>query len=188
MPIVRLKSGRVGFRSPLLAVLAVLVGCGPVGFPASELSSEATFAAHQVHNGFLIDRFQGGGTGIVESARWLNWPGNPQFRVRADEILLGDLWLVAPAQVEVRESSGPGAAGDIEPAWDDGAIRLTLRPAIGPPLRSGPFQRVGGSGYSVLSRNAQTLLDVHGRYRADQIALYRVAGAIPQPNAAANIS
>ena len=60
-----------------------------------------------------------------------------------------------------------GPVEDVEPAWDDGAIRLTLRPASGVPLRSGLFKRIGGSGYSVLSRNAQTLLDVHGTYRAD---------------------
>src|SRR5216683_4257914 len=119
-------------------------GCGPVGFPASELSSGATFAAHQVHNGFRIDRLQGGGTGVVESARWITWPGSPQFRVRAEDVPLGDLWLIAPAHVEVRERSVPGTVGDVEPAWDDGAIRLTLRPASGAPLRSGLFKRIGG--------------------------------------------
>lgn len=154
-------------RPPLLALLAASFGCGPVGFPASEPSAGATFAAHQVHNGFRIDRLPGGGTGVVESARWINWPGSPQFRVRAEEAPLGDLWLIAPAHVEVRERGVPRPTGEVEPAWDDGAIRLTLRPASGAPLRSGLFQRIGGSGYSVLSRNAQTLLDVHGTYRAD---------------------
>ena len=150
-----------------LPLLALLIGCGPVVLPASELDPGATFAARQVHNGFRIDRLQGWGTGVVESARWINWPGSPQFRVRAEEAPLGDLWLIAPAHVEVREGGAPRTAGDVEPAWDDGAIRLTLRPASGVPLRSGLFERIGGSGYSVLSRNAQTLLDVHGTYRAD---------------------
>src|SRR6266849_6812437 len=131
-------------RLLLLALLAASFGCGPVGFPASELSSGATFAAHQVHNGFRIDRLQGGGTGVVESARWITWPGSPQFRVRAEDVPLGDLWLIAPAHVEVRERSVPGTVGDVEPAWDDGAIRLTLRPASGAPLRSGLFKRIGG--------------------------------------------
>src|SRR5207245_11170271 len=36
---------------------------------SSELDPGATFAAHQVHNGFRIDRLQGGGAGVVESAR-----------------------------------------------------------------------------------------------------------------------
>src|SRR5438876_2614912 len=150
-----------------LLLLTLLIGCGPVVLPASELDPGATFAAHQVHNGFRIDRLQGGGTGVVESARWINWPGSPQFRVRAEEAPLGDRWLIAPAHVEVREGGAPHPTGDVEPAWDDGAIRLTLRPASGAPLRSGPFQRIGGSGYSVLSRNAQKPLDVHGPYPAD---------------------
>src|SRR5437762_1623466 len=65
-----------------LLLLTLLIGCGPVALPASELDPGATFAAHQVHNGFFIER-------------------------------------------------------------------------------------IGGSGYSVLSRNAQTLLDVRGTYRAE---------------------
>ena len=48
-----------------LPLLALLIGCGPVMLPASELDPGATFAAHQVHNGFRIDRLQGGGTGVV---------------------------------------------------------------------------------------------------------------------------
>ena len=58
-------------------------------------------------------------------------------------------------------------AGQVAPAWDNGAIRFTLRPPSGAPLRFGPFERIdGGAGYSVLSRNALTLLDVEGIYRA----------------------
>ena len=149
------------------AILALLLGCAPVGFVAPELRPGVTFAAHQIHNGFAIDRLQGEGTGVVESAHWINWPGGPQFRVRAGEALLGDLWLIGPAHVEVRERGGSGRAGEVEPAWDEGAIRLTFRSAGGSLLRSGPFERIGGSGYSVLSRNAQTLLDVYGTYRAE---------------------
>ena len=155
------------FRVPLLALLAVMSGCGPVRIPASELSSSATFAAHQVHNGFFIDRLPDGGSGVVESARWINRPGSPQFRVRAERATLGELWLIAPAHVEVYESGVPHPA-KVEPSWDDGAIRLTLRLATAGPLRSSVFTRIGGgSGYSVLSRNAQTLLDVRGTYRAE---------------------
>jgi hypothetical protein len=124
------------FRWLRLALLAVTFGCGPVGFPASELGAGAAFAAHQVHNGFRIDRLPGGGTGVVESARWINWSGSPQFRVRAEEAPLGDLWLIAPAHVEVRERSVTRTVEDVEPAWDGGAIRLTLRPASGAPLPS----------------------------------------------------
>jgi hypothetical protein len=156
-----------GFRLPLLVLLsacAASFGNGPARFSAPELDPEATFAAHQVHNGFRIDRLQGGSIAVVEPA-WWSW-GSPKFRVRAaDETTLGDLWLTATAHVVVRGSSTP-REGDVEPTWDDGAIRLTLRPRTGAPVRCGIFKRVGGSGYSVLSRNAQTLLDVQGTYRA----------------------
>src|SRR2546428_13188998 len=143
-----------------LPLLALLIGCSPVVLPASELDPGATFAAHQVHNGFRIDRLQGGGTGVVESARWINWPGSPQFRVRAEEAPLGDLWLIAPAHVEVREGGVPHTAGDVEPAWDDGAIRLTLRPASGVPLRSGPLKRIRGRGDEVFRPNSPTPVHV----------------------------
>src|SRR5438046_2287629 len=103
-----------------LLLLTLLIGCGPVALPASELDPGATFAAHQVHNGFFIDRLRGGGTGIVEPARWISWPGSPQFRVRTEAATLGDLWLIAPARVEVRESAPPRTAGNVEPAWDNG--------------------------------------------------------------------
>src|SRR5262250_1211670 len=132
---------------PGLVSLAAMLGCAPAHVPAPALTAGATFAAHQVHNGFLIDKLPSGGTGVVEPARWINWPGSPQFRARAEDAPLGDLWLIAPAHVEVRERGVPGTAG-VEPAWEDGAIRLTFRPATGPPLRSGLFERIGGSGYS----------------------------------------
>jgi hypothetical protein len=146
--------------APVL-VCVVASGCGPVQIPATEVDRNATFAAHRVHDGFLIDRLQGGGSGVIEPTQWLNWHG--QFRVRSRDETLGDLRLTAPARVEVRES---GATHEIQPAWEDGAIRLTFHPTTGAPLHVGPFERIGGSGYSVLSRNAPTLLDVRGTYRA----------------------
>ena len=155
-----------GLRSSLAVVAFACLAvsdCAPVRLPAAELDRDATFAAHRVHNGFLIDRLEGGGAGVVEPSRWLNW--HREFRVRSEDDTLGDLALTAPGRVEVR-ASGATHPDDIEPAWDDGAIRLTVHRATGEPLRFGPFERIGGSGYSVLSRNAQTLLDVRGTYRA----------------------
>jgi hypothetical protein len=147
----------------LVFACAAASGCGPVRLPATEVDRDATFAAHRVHDGFLIDRLQDGGSGVIEPARWVNW--HERFRVRSQDATLGDLRLTAPARVEVRES-GATHTDAVEPAWEDGAIRLTLRRTTGAPLRLGPFERIGGSGYSVLSRNAPTLLDVQGTYRA----------------------
>ena len=159
--------------APVVMVWGVCVGCAAVAPPnlgevsraASELNPEATFAAHQVHAGFVLDRLQRDASGVVEQAN-INWTGIAKFRVRTAEGTVGDLWLTAPASVTVREAGGRNA-GDVAPAWDNGAIRFTLHPPTGSPLRLGPFERVGGgAGYSVLSRNALTLLDVAGIYRA----------------------
>ena len=144
---------------------------GPVVPPtpdkeASALNPLATFAAHQVHAGFVLDRVRGDATGVVEPANLIAWNGVPKFRVRTGAGTVGDLWLTAPASVTVRETGVP-QPGAIAPTWDNNAVRFTLRPATGAPLRSGPFERIGGgAGYSVLSRNARTLLDVQGIYRA----------------------
>jgi hypothetical protein len=153
----------------LVALLTACVACG-AGISgehpraASELDPRATFAAHQVHAGFVLDRLQPDATGVVEQAHVINWV--PEFRVRTAGSDVGHLRLTAPASVTVRES-GVREAGQVAPAWDNGAIRFMLRPATGAPLRFGPFERIdGGAGYSVLSRNALTLLDVEGTYRA----------------------
>ena len=162
------------WRSSWAAALVVCAACmtrGPVVPPtpdkeASALSPLATFAAHQVHAGFVLDRIQGNATGVVEPAHVIDWNGIPEFRVRTLTGNAGHLWLTAPASVTLRETGVPGA-GAVAPAWDNGAVRFTLHPATGAPLRFGPFERIGGGGgYSVLSRNARTLLDVQGTYRA----------------------
>ena len=167
-----LVSMSAGYRSSLALLATICVACGGPRIPspdaraASELNPQATFAAHQVHAGFVLDRLQPDATGIVEQANVINWDLVPEFRVRTGAGDLGDLWLTAPASVTVRERGVP-EAGQVAPAWDNGAIRLTLHPATGAPLRFGPFERIdGGAGYSVLSRNAQTLLDVEGIYRS----------------------
>src|SRR5262249_53329985 len=106
----------------LLLACSVGVGCRPVRLQPPDLDPGATFAAHQVHNGFVIDRVPGGGTGVIEPTGWVNW-GSPRFRVRVEGVTLGNLSLIAPARVDIRESAG---TGHVEPAWDDGALRLTL--------------------------------------------------------------
>jgi hypothetical protein len=159
-----MKTPSARLLASLLAYTAI-GGCRPVRLPVPDLDPGATFAAHQVHNGFVIDRIPDGGAGVIEPAGWVNW-GSPQFRVRVEGVTLADLSLMAPARVEVRESNAPGA-GRVEPAWDDGAVRLTVRSTTGALLQFGVFERIGGGGgYSALSRNAQTLLDVQGTYRS----------------------
>jgi len=57
--------------------------------------------------------------------------------------------------------------GRVRPSWDDNAIRLHLEPPGGQPVKLGVFRRTeSGGGTSVLTRDAQTILDVRGRYQA----------------------
>jgi hypothetical protein len=158
-------------RTALVAAVLGLVwsaGCGPTALPTGELDPQATFAAHQIHDGFLLDRLPGNETGIVEPSSWINLSATARFRVRTTQGPQGTLRLVSPAQVVIHNAEAQPAA-DVDPTWDDtGSIHLTLLPAAGGPLHLGPFQRVGGdSGYSTLTRNAQTTLDVQGLYRAN---------------------
>jgi hypothetical protein len=159
----------------MAAVTAALVlacgasGCGPTALPVSELDPQATFVARQVHDGFLLDRLPGSDTGTVRPSRWIDLSGTPRFRVRTTQGTQGTLRLVSPAQVVIRDANAQPAA-DVAPSWDAGAIHLTLRPVAGTPLRLGPFERVdGNSGYGILTRNAQTSLDVQGTYRATMV-------------------
>jgi hypothetical protein len=152
------------------ATLALVWGATACGvttpLPASELDPGATFVARQVHGGFLLDRLpDDGDTGTVKAARF-ELTTMPRFRVRTTRGGQGTLTLLSPAQVVIQDASAQPAA-DVAPSWDAGAIHLTLRPVAGTPLRLGPFERVdGGSGYRVLTRNAQTNLDLQGTYRA----------------------
>jgi hypothetical protein len=157
-------------RMALLAGGLVLAcgatGCAPTTLPASELDPQATFAAHQVRDGFLLDRLPDSDTGIVEPSAWINLSGTPRFRVRTTRGTQGTLRLTSPARVVIHDAEAQPAA-EVAPSWDSGAIHLALLPVAGPPLRLGPFERIGGdSGYSVLTRNALTTLDLQGVYRA----------------------
>src|SRR4029434_10710978 len=115
---------------------------------------------------FLLDRLPGSDTGTVRPSRWIDLSGTPRLRVRTTQGTQGTLRLVSPAQVVIRDANAQPAA-DVAPSWDAGAIHLTLRPVARTPLRLGPFERVdGNSGYGILTRNAQTNLDVQGTYRA----------------------
>jgi len=150
----------------VLGIACAVSACVPVTVPVTDLDPQATFAARQVHNGFSLDRLPDSDTGMVRPSRWIDLSGRPEFRVRTTRGTLGTLQLVSPARVVVHDA-GAQPAGDVDPTWDAGAIHLTLRPASGPPLRLGPFERIDGdSGFSVLTRNAQTSLDLQGTYRA----------------------
>lgn len=156
-------------RGVVVLLLATASGCMTPTPPPAPLDPGANFAAHQISGGFVIDRAPAGGTGLVLPAHWLRWGDDPTFVVRVDDEVVGALWLEAPADVVARVSASGRAplVQTVEPAWENGAVRLTLRPAAGPPLTTTTFRRLGvGGGWSELSRMAQTNLDVRGTFRA----------------------
>ncbi len=57
--------------------------------------------------------------------------------------------------------------GAVEPSWENNAIRLALKPAGHPALRTDRFGREDiGGGMTVLGRTAQLSIEVPGVYRA----------------------
>ena len=102
----------------------------------------------------------------MQSAGVAVFRARSEFLVRSNDITLGALWLSAPAQVEIAPPDN-GRRGAVEPRWDNGAIRLDIHSVTGRSLHTDLFHRADlGGGHSVLSRNAQTVLDVRGSYEA----------------------
>jgi len=156
-------------RSRFLLAAALLVGC--------RLSHQVpiepgvNFAAHVEHERLVIDRLPDGGAGEVAPRGWLRWPGSasPTLVLTEKNGTVAGLWLTAPATVEVRSGTSTTATslGSVEPSWEDNAIRLTLHAAAEGPFDTDLFARqTTGGGPPVLSRIAQSVLDVRGAYRA----------------------
>ena len=149
--------------------LLTLLGCGQLQLSRPvEIDPDVNFAAHVEHDHIMLDRLPGVHGGVVEAPGWFHLGTTPSFVVLSEGVKVADLSLTAPATVQVRSAGGAGAPmlGEVEPSWEDNAIRLTLR-SSGDVLKSDLFARsVTGGGPSVLSRNAQTVLDVRGTYRA----------------------
>ncbi len=124
-----------------------------------------TFAAHETHAGLVIDRTAHGGTGIATPHGGFLHPVSLLRTADAVE----EITIMSPGRVVVeRPTSGHETeVGRIEPAWDDNAIKLTIRPAQGPPVQTGRFHRTdSGAGGSVLTRLDRDRLDLEGAYRA----------------------
>jgi hypothetical protein len=150
------------------AIALAVAGCGtgPARLP---VDPGATFAAHLVHGGFAVDAMPRGEPTVLAPAHWLRLPGQAAFVVAAGSARGEGIWVTRPGGALVRRSIDRHAAvlGRVEPSWENNAIRLTIEPATGAPIRTGSFRReeVGG-GVSVLSRNAQMNVDLPGSYRA----------------------
>ena len=152
-----------------LFVLIVCAACRLVSPPVVPIDPGVDFAAHVEHDRIVVDRLPDGNRGVVEAPGWFRWGGAPTFVLTRDGQMVAGLWLTAPATVQVRASRSrtEPVTATVEPSWDDNAIRLAMRPPDGPSLRTDTFQRTAvGGGPPVLTRNAQTSIDVRGTYRA----------------------
>jgi hypothetical protein len=156
-------------RGARAIVLAILLGaCTPrIAPPPPGIEPGTTFAAHRVHGGYAIDRLENGRNGMIEATGWRPWSDGPGFLVEADGYTVAALGQPSTAVVGVRTTPSAPVVATVEPSWDNQAIRLTVNTADGTAFRTGPFQRLSGSGDSVLRRTALTNLDVRGTYRAE---------------------
>ena len=154
----------------LSIALGAALFVGPVGAAwADAIERGVTFAAHDVHGGLVVDHWAGGAPGELQPASWFRWPGGPSHVLRTGGTEGAALWLGAPGRATVR--SGPTTdapiTGRVEPSWDDNAIRLTITPAVGPPIRSDVFTRLDlGAGPDELSRITTQWALVRGTYQA----------------------
>jgi hypothetical protein len=154
----------------LLAALA-LAGCAtlPALHRDVPIDPEATFTAHPEHKTLVLDRLPGGGRGTAVPPGWFHGLRQADVVLVSEGETRAAFWLTAPARVEIHAETARGSAslGEVVPDWDDGAIRLTLRTPEGEAFTTDRFERVNvGSASSTLSRNAQTVLDTRGTYRA----------------------
>jgi len=146
--------------------LAVASGCGVRAIP---LDSDASFAMHQENRTFVVDRPRSGTPAVVTAAEWIRLPGAPVWALSRNGQTLAGFWDDGNAGTTVRAGlqASDRPLGSVRPSWDDNAIRLHLEPPGGQPVKLGVFRRTeSGGGTSVLTRDAQTILDVRGRYQA----------------------
>jgi hypothetical protein len=157
---------RVVRRCCAVLVLAALAGCSAMGLAPPDIDPQATFAAYRTHDGLAIARAEGGATGTIDAAGWSGFA--PAYHVELGGQRIAELRVPSPGQVEIRASGTGAVAGEVQPSWNDGAIRLAIRPAGGDALRTRSFRTVAAtSGLSLLTRNAQSSLDLRGTYRSD---------------------
>jgi hypothetical protein len=146
--------------------LVIVCGCGTRAIP---LQSDASFGMHQENRTFVVDRPQSSPPAVVSAAEWLRTPGAPAWALRRNGAPLVAYWIDGDAATTARAGlqASDKPLGDVRPSWDDNAIRLELEPPGGQPIRSDVFARAETEGGTpVLTRAAQTILDVRGRYQA----------------------
>ena len=151
----------------LAGTAALAIGCASLRHPVA-VDPDANFAAHREHGRLVVDRLGPGRAGELQPPRWVRLPGDPTFVLEADGERIAALWVLGQ-RVVVRRAPAEDAPvlGEIDPAWDAGAIRLVIRATDGSSFRTDAFARkVADTGPDALTRASQTVIDVRGTYQA----------------------
>ena len=158
---------RFGLSSIGVLVVASSVACQsyrPLPPPAG-----ASFAAHAVARGFMVDTMRGDAATPVVDAHLLHLHDEPSLVVEGGSKRGEGIWLQGPGTAVVRASESPRApvVGRVTPVWVDDAIELRIDPTEGVPLRTGPFERLRVElGPPVITRRTDREDDLDGAYRA----------------------
>jgi len=127
-----------------------------------------TFAAHEEHDGLVIDKMEGGEPAFLGPHGWFRRPGSPTYILHVRDSGDVALWVVSPGAIVTRSWPAEGSTSEhVEPKWENNSIRLRLYPAAGDPLETDVFARVGPqNGASMLSRLDVLSIDLRGTYQA----------------------
>ena len=130
--------------------------------------SGATFAAHVASRGLVIDRMEGGKSGVLEPS---TTPfSGPQFVLYSGGTPTAALWLNgAVTVVRAAPDSAAPAIGRVDASWDERAIRLTLKPEGDGAFSTSMFKRIEGGGPAALGQPADSTLNLRGVYRAELV-------------------
>jgi len=153
----------------LLLILGGTISCAPV-LEAIPVDPGVDFAAHAAHVGLVVDEMPGASPAVLVPAGWQSWTGGPRFLLQANDKTIAALWFPKFDKMIVRGTADPQAPliGEVDAAWKDGTIRLTLKPAKGASFKTAAFDRIDGRmGTAALGPLVYSVLDVRGVYRAE---------------------
>jgi len=151
----------------LLLGLITSAGCSLLSRGTPD-DSGATFAAHGASRGLVIDKMEGGESGVLEPS---TTPfSGPQFVLYSGGAPTAALWVSgADTIVRATPDSAAPAIGRVDARWDERAIRLTLKPEGDGAFSTSVFKRVEGGGPAALGQPASSTLDLRGVYRAELV-------------------
>ncbi|MGD0949892.1 MAG: hypothetical protein ABSA52_20985 [Candidatus Binatia bacterium] len=156
-------------RGVLLLILGGIICCAP-RLNAIPVDTGVDFAAHAAHRGLVVDKMAGASAAVLVPAGSQSWTGGPRFLLQANDKTIAAVWFPERDKMIVRGTADPQAPliGEVDAAWKDGTIRLTLKPAEGASFQTSAFDRIDGRmGRAALGSQVNTRLSVRGVYRAE---------------------